>query len=169
MYYDTKYNRPVAELPPSLVVDGRINFAPSAAQYAERFVPVVPDQDGPASDERYTHSTFDVRDGKAYEYKHFEPIPSPPPPPLDVLQVAAGFRDTLRKHFGDGAERDRIVTRPAVAAFFDGKRKAGKLTVALLGDAMALDQAFQQLAAFTGSGETWSFFDEYGELLGGGE
>jgi hypothetical protein len=66
------------------------------------------------------------------------------------------FRATLRKHFGPTAETDRAVTATSVAEYFMGKQVAGTITTQELADAIVLDKLFAELAAWNGTGETWT-------------
>jgi len=66
------------------------------------------------------------------------------------------FRATLRKHFGPTAETDHAVTATSVAEFFMGKQIAGTITTQELADAIVLDKLFAELAAWSGTGETWT-------------
>ncbi len=66
------------------------------------------------------------------------------------------YRDTLRKHFGVGAETNREVTETAVAAYFEGKRIPEKINAVETADAIALIRYFAILAAWNGTGETWT-------------
>jgi len=82
-----------------------------------------------------------------------------------IAPSASLFRATLRKHFGDGAETNRDVTAASVAAHFMAAQASGTIMAAELADAVVLDKLFVQIAAFTGTGETWSFFEQYGEAI----
>jgi hypothetical protein len=73
-----------------------------------------------------------------------------------LIPHAALFRATLRKHFGAVAERDRGVTAEAVAGYFMKRQMAETITAAELADAIVLDKLFAELAAWNGTGETWS-------------
>ena len=73
-----------------------------------------------------------------------------------LIPHAALFRATLRKHFGANAETTREVTASTVADYFTGKQITGKITAAELADAVVLDKLFTELAAWGGTGETWS-------------
>jgi hypothetical protein len=73
-----------------------------------------------------------------------------------LIPHAALFRATLRKHFGANAETNREVTASTVADYFTGKQITGKITAAELADAIVLDKLFAELAAWGGTGETWS-------------
>jgi hypothetical protein len=66
------------------------------------------------------------------------------------------FRATLRKHFGDNAETNHAVTATSVAEYFMGKQVAGTITTQELADAIVLDKLFAELAAWNGTGETWT-------------
>ena len=66
------------------------------------------------------------------------------------------FRATLRKHFGPTAETDHAVTASAVAEWFLVKQIAGTITTQELADAIVLDKMFAELAAWNGTGETWT-------------
>jgi hypothetical protein len=66
------------------------------------------------------------------------------------------FRETLRKHFGPTAETDNAVTATSVAEYFMGKQIAGTITTKELADAIVLDKLFAELAAWNGTGETWT-------------
>jgi hypothetical protein len=73
-----------------------------------------------------------------------------------LIPHAALFRATLRKHFGANAETTREVTASTVADFFTARQIAGTITAAELADAVVLDKLFTELAAWGGTGETWS-------------
>jgi len=73
-----------------------------------------------------------------------------------LIPHAALFRATLRKHFGANAETTREVTASTVADFFTARQIAGTITAAELADAVVLDKLFAELAAWNGTGETWS-------------
>lgn len=75
----------------------------------------------------------------------------------ELIQHAALFRLTLRRHFGDGAETNRDVTAGAVAAHFTAQQVAGTITATDLADAVMLDKMFTELAAWTGDGTSWTF------------
>ncbi len=72
------------------------------------------------------------------------------------IQRAILFRATLRKHRGPTAETDRTVTATSVAEYFMGKQIAGTITTQELADAIVLDKLFAELAAWNGTGETWT-------------
>jgi hypothetical protein len=72
------------------------------------------------------------------------------------IQKAVLFRATLRKHFGPTAETDHSVTASAVAELFLVKQIAGTITTQELADAIVLDKLFAELAAWNGTGETWT-------------
>jgi hypothetical protein len=75
----------------------------------------------------------------------------------ELLQGAAIFRATLRKHFGDGAELNEAVTVAAVEAHFVGKQLAGTITVQELADAFLLSRLFATITAWTGTGSVRDF------------
>jgi hypothetical protein len=66
------------------------------------------------------------------------------------------YRDTLRKHFGPNAETNREVTETAVAAYFEAKRIPETINAVETADAIALTRYFTILAAWNGTGETWT-------------
>jgi hypothetical protein len=66
------------------------------------------------------------------------------------------FRETLRKHFGPTAETDHAVSATSVAEYFMGKQVAMTITTQELADAIVLDKLFAELAAWNGTGETWT-------------
>jgi hypothetical protein len=68
------------------------------------------------------------------------------------------FRETLRKHFGPTAETDRAVTATRVAEYFMWKQldMVMVITTQELADAIVLDKLFAELAAWNGTGETWT-------------
>ena len=73
-----------------------------------------------------------------------------------LIPKAALFKATLRKHFGPTAETDNAVTATAVSEYFMGKQIAGTITTQELADAIVLDKLFAELAAWNGTGETWT-------------
>jgi hypothetical protein len=73
-----------------------------------------------------------------------------------LIPHAALFRATLRKHFGANAETNREVTAGTVADYFTARQIAGTISAAELADAVVLDKLFTELAAWGGTGETWS-------------
>jgi hypothetical protein len=75
------------------------------------------------------------------------------------------YRDTLRKHFGPNAETNREVTETAVAAYFEAKRIPESINAVETADAIALTRYFAILAAWNGTGETWTMYEKYGNLL----
>jgi hypothetical protein len=48
------------------------------------------------------------------------------------------------------------VTATKVAEYFMGKQVAGDITTQDLADAIVLDKLFAELAAWNGTGETWT-------------
>ena len=75
----------------------------------------------------------------------------------ELMQQAAVFRLTLRRHFGDNAETNTNVTQSAVAGYFTQKQVAQTITAAELADAVILNELFAAISAWTGDGTTWSF------------
>jgi hypothetical protein len=73
-----------------------------------------------------------------------------------LTPVASLYRITLRKHFGDNAETNHDVTKSSVSAYFEQKRMAGTITAVETADALALTMYFDILAAWNGTGETWT-------------
>jgi hypothetical protein len=73
-----------------------------------------------------------------------------------LVPHAVLFRATLRKHFGANAETNREVTAGTVADYFTARQIAGTISAAELADAVVLDKLFTELAAWGGTGETWS-------------
>lgn len=73
-----------------------------------------------------------------------------------LIPVASLYRATLRKHFGDNAETNHAVTKSSVSAYFEQKRMAGIITAVETADALALTMYFDILAAWNGTGETWT-------------
>lgn len=73
-----------------------------------------------------------------------------------LVQVASLYRATLRKHFGESAEINHDVTKSSVSAYFESKRMAQTITAVETADALALSMYFDILAAWNGTGETWS-------------
>jgi hypothetical protein len=73
-----------------------------------------------------------------------------------LIPLAVLYRAALRKHFGPNAETNRDVTETMVAAYFDQKRIAGTITSVETADAIALARYFEILAAWNGTGETWT-------------
>jgi hypothetical protein len=71
---------------------------------------------------------------------------------IPLIPKAVLFKQTLRKHFGDGAESNTEVTRDAVAGYFIG----AALAVENLKDAIILDKLFSELADWTHDGTTWT-------------
>lgn len=78
-------------------------------------------------------------------------------PSADLMIEAELFRQTLRLHFGEGAETNRAITAPVVKTYFVGKRYTGTITAADLADATLLNDGFAKLAAWTGDGTSWTF------------
>jgi hypothetical protein len=70
--------------------------------------------------------------------------------------IAGLYRATLRKHFGDNAETNHDVTKTSVSEYFEKKRMAGEITAVEIADAIALNIYFDLLAAWNGTGETWT-------------
>ena len=75
----------------------------------------------------------------------------------ELVQKAALFRSILRARFGDGAETNLAINRETVSQHFVGLRIAGNVQAKDVADAVILDSLFGDLAAWTGTGETWSF------------
>jgi hypothetical protein len=73
-----------------------------------------------------------------------------------LIPVASLYRATLRKHFGDNAETNHDVTKSSVSAYFEQKRMAQTITAVETADALALTMYFDILAAWNGTGETWT-------------
>jgi hypothetical protein len=73
-----------------------------------------------------------------------------------LIPIAVLYRATLRKHFGPNAETNRDVTETSVATYFDQKRIAETITPVETADAIALTRYFEVLAAWNGTGETWT-------------
>jgi hypothetical protein len=71
------------------------------------------------------------------------------------------FRTTLRRHFGAGAETNRLVTATAVAGYFTAKQITGTITAQELADAVVLDKLFETLRRWNGTDETWTLPWEY--------
>ena len=82
-----------------------------------------------------------------------------------MASMVRTYRDTLRKHFGPNAEINREVTETAVAAYFDAKRIPETINAVETADAIALTRYFGILAAWNGTGETWTMYEKYGDLL----
>jgi hypothetical protein len=81
------------------------------------------------------------------------------------VQSAVIFRLTMRRNFGEGAEVNRAIDAKAVQVHFISRQVAGTITVQELADASVLERLFEELAAWNGTGETWSLFEQYGSLL----
>lgn len=105
---------------------------------------------------QYSTSLSDVGTN-AYVIVEELPPASAPVPSLDLLIEAELFRQTMRLHFGDGAETNRAITAPLVKTYFVGKRYTGTITAADLADATLLNDGFAKLAAWTGDGTSWTF------------
>ncbi len=73
-----------------------------------------------------------------------------------LIPVASLYRATLRKHFGDAAETNHDVTKSSVSAYFEQKRMAQTINAVETADALALTMYFDILAAWNGTGETWT-------------
>ena len=80
--------------------------------------------------------------------------------PQSLWQIAAMFRGTLRKYFGDGAETNQTITLPVVMGYFL-QIQQGIVTVpdkAQAGlDSQALQAGFQAITQWTMDGTVWSF------------
>ena len=81
------------------------------------------------------------------------------------LQSASLFRSTMRINFGDMAETNRAIGEKEVESYFIGLRMAGTITAIQLADASLLTRLFSELAAWNGTGETWSIYEQWGSQI----
>ena len=161
-YFDLNTQQPIDARPIAMMIDGQLVTSPTEDQYATRYVRFVEHGGDTPAGQRVAHVMYHDMGDHVAEERVYEDVPPPPPPPPELLALSADFRYTLRKHFGPDAETNRNITQTLVAAYFEGKRKAGTITVADLADAVSLDKAFTMLAAYNGTGETWTFFEKHG-------
>jgi hypothetical protein len=107
---------------------------------------------------------INIPDGTAVEVKQTpEQLAEEHSARLAALPIAKAslFRSTLRAYFGDNAELNRAVTAEAVASYFIQAPASAQS----LKDAIILDKLFQELSAWNGTGETWTLFEQFGDLI----
>lgn len=73
-----------------------------------------------------------------------------------LIPQAHLFRILIRRNFGDGAETNREVGKDQVTAYFAGLTLAGTITATQASDGVLLARMFEDLAAWNGTGETWT-------------
>jgi hypothetical protein len=73
-----------------------------------------------------------------------------------LIPQAHLFRILMRRNFGDGAETNREVGKDQVTAYFAGLTLAGTITATQASDGVLLARMFEDLAAWNGTGETWT-------------
>ena len=124
----------------------------------------------PVCDEGYTvaNVAWTLVDDVAVVTWDCDPIPPPPAPDARLLAIAEAYRTTLRGMYGDTAETDRDVTRQRVEDDLLAMAMHDQGVDAIRA-AMILERGFEVITQWTGSAETWSFFDQHNELLDGAE
>ena len=167
MHYNIKTQAKRTRLPSVLVIDGQIIRDPEPEQYEQAgwrpFVPAtIPEGMQVTSSE-----IAEDEDGVVRETVELEAIP-PRVPDARLLAIAGAYRTTLRTMYGDNAETDRAVTRQRVE---DDLLAMAMHTpgVDAIRAAMVLERGFEAICQWTGSAETWSFFDAWNELIDRGE
>jgi hypothetical protein len=73
-----------------------------------------------------------------------------------LIPQAHLFRLLLRRNFGDGAETNHELTAEKVTEYFAGLTVAGTITALQASDGVLLARMFEDLAAWNGTGETWT-------------
>ena len=73
-----------------------------------------------------------------------------------LIPQAHLFRLLLRRNFGDGSETNRELTAEKVTEYFAGLTVAGTITALQASDGVLLARMFEDLAAWNGTGETWT-------------
>jgi hypothetical protein len=81
---------------------------------------------------------------------------------VPLMGQAHLFRALLQRHFGAGAEVNRAITADAVTGYF---ATATGLSGDDVRDGVLLKELFETLAAWNGTGETWTLFEKYGEVV----
>jgi hypothetical protein len=159
-YYNSRTGRKDRRLPRPLPMrDGTLNTTPTQEDYdAESWHPFVPATIPEGKQVASSQVGID-EDGVAHEVVELEPIP-PRVPPEELVTEAQVLRQLLRIYFGDGAETNRGVTARAVADYFLGQPEDA-VTAGNLRDALLMERVFNQIISWTGTGESWGFFEEH--------
>lgn len=165
-YFDLNTQQPIDARPIAMMIDGQLVISPTEDQYATRYVRFLEHSGDTPDGQRVAHVMYHDMGDHVAEERVYEDVPPPPPPPPELLAMAADFRYTLRKHFGEGAETNREVTATVVTNYF---LTAPGLSVDDLRDGLKLERQFEKLAAYNGTGETWTFFEKHGGLMDDGE
>jgi hypothetical protein len=81
---------------------------------------------------------------------------------VPLMGQAHLFRALLQRNFGAGAEVNRAITADAVTGYF---ATATGLSGDDVRDGVLLKELFETLANWNGTGETWTLFEKYGEVI----
>ena len=151
----------LTSLPSAIAIGGRYIIAPTEADILTEYRPAqtaaIPEG------HQITSESWEIVDGVAVQSVETEPIP-PRVPDARLLAIAEAYRTTLRSMYGDNAETDRAVTRQRVEDDLLAMTMHDQGVDAIRA-AMVLERGFEAICQWTGSAETWSFFDAFGELL----
>jgi hypothetical protein len=73
-----------------------------------------------------------------------------------LIPTAALFKALIRRNFGANAETNTEITADIVQGYFVRLTLTGEITAQQASDGVLLQQAFEKLAAWNGTGETWT-------------
>ena len=82
-----------------------------------------------------------------------------------LVPVAVLFRILLRRNFGPLSETDRSVDEKMVEGYFATLTINQTITAQQASDGVFLKESFTKLAAWNGTGETWTIFEKYGGII----
>jgi hypothetical protein len=75
---------------------------------------------------------------------------------IPLIPTAALFKALMTRNFGIGSVTNREITADVVQGHFVQLTLTGAITAQQASDGVLLQQAFEKLAAWNGTGETWS-------------